>query len=258
MKIKRTVMALLAAFVLVSCVPGIRVIPTSTFIIVPTGTSESPTPISKQPSVIHHTAPTLKVNTDWIKKAGCPLKKYYSGRYSGTCSSDSPLLKMGCEEIEVRDLFGGLPYPVVTCENYGSEPLGTNYKEAGCYLSSHTETLLTFRNDTYQFIGTEEIRAMSVPIESPDEALSYVLATTDYYALYDIKPDSYSYYLVDEIEETFVQETQNGYLLHLFSDLDPCGCGDHYTDAVGILVSKDGVIKQIDSYHFYKSNACAD
>lgn len=258
MNIKRIVTVLLVTLILAACAPGTRVIPTSTFIIIPTSTSEPPTPISKQPKIIHHTAPNLKVDTDWIKEAGCPLNEYTPGRYSATCSSNSPLLKMGCEGITANDLFGGLAYPVVTCENYGLEPLGSNYKEAGCYLSGHTESLLTFRDDAYQFIGTGEIQAMSVPIDSAEEALSYALAATDYYALYDIEIDAWYFYLVDEIEETFVQETRDGYLVHLFSDLNPCGCDVHYTDAVDILVSSDGGIKQIESRHFYTSEACAD
>jgi hypothetical protein len=214
---------------------------------------------SKHPTVVHHTEPNLMINTDWIEDAGCPLTEYIPGHYSGLCSSESPLLELGCERIDVNHLLGGLPYPVVTCENSGLEPLGTDFTVVGCYLSYRTEAFLTFRDGAYQFIGKEEIKNMSVPIESPDEALSYVLASTNYYAIYDIEVDSYNYYFVNEIKDTFVEETQNGYLVHLFSDLEPhCGCGEHYTDAVDILVDRDGNIKLVKSRHIYKIDACVD
>lgn len=210
------------------------------------------------PTVIHHKAPDSKVETDWIEKAGCPLNEYSSGLYSGTCSSDSPLLKMGCDSITVDDLLGGLPYPMVTCENSNLMPLGNDYSQIGCYLSQRTVSLLTFRDGTYQFIGAKDVKAMSVPIESQEEALSYVLSTTKYYARYDIEIESYYEYYVDKIEATFIEETPKGYHLHLFSEPDPCGCDNHYTDAVDIIVDRNGDITIADSQRIYGFYGCAD
>lgn len=216
--------------------------------------------LSKHPTVIHHAPPSLEINTDWIEEAGCDLNEYSPGHYSGTCSSESPLLKMGCERIKATYLFGALPYPVVICTNSGLEPLGSDYVEVGCYLSQHTKALLIFRDGTYQFVGVDDIKAMSVPIESPEEALSYVLAVTDdYYEMYDIEIESSYEYFVNEIEDTFVEQTQNGYLLHLFVNLEPkCSCGNHYTDAVDVLVDREGEIKEVESRHFYKFDGCVD
>jgi hypothetical protein len=195
------------------------------------------------PTFIHHAEPNLRIDTDWVEDAGCSLDQH--GHYSGgLCSPDSPLRKLGCERIEVNHLFGGLPYPVVMCANDSLEPLGTDYTDAGCYLSHHTEALLTFRDGSYQFVGKEEITAMSVPIESPDEALSYILASTEYYEMYGIEIDSHYEYFATNVEDTFVEEKPEGYLLHLFYDIEPrCGCGDHYTESVDFLVQRDCRIK---------------
>lgn len=215
-------------------------------------------PTVVNPTVINHTEPNIKINTDWIEEAGCPLDQYSPGHYSALCSPQSPLFELGCERIEVNHLLGGLSYPVVTCENDNLEPLGTDYIDTGCYLSHRTEALLTFRDGSYQFVGREEIKAMSVPIESPDEALSYILATTDYYAMYGIEIESYYVYYTDSVEDTFVEETPDGYLLHLFYNLEPrCGCGDHYTETADVLVQRDGRIT-VKYHKFYKFDVCID
>ena len=215
-------------------------------------------PTYKQPTVIHHAMPNLKVSTDWVETAGCHLNATSPERYSGSCTSESPLLKMGCERIEVSYLFGGLSFPVVTCANSDLELLGTDYAQVGC-MFQQTEAFLTLKDGNYQFVGTDEIKAMSVPIDSPDEALSYALVTTDYYAAYDFIINSYREFLVDKIEDTFVEEVPNGYIVHLFSNQEPqCGCGTHYTNSVAVLVYKNGNIKKINSHHVYKYDACVD
>jgi hypothetical protein len=214
---------------------------------------------TKTPEVIEHPVPDLQVGTEWVEQAGCALDRYSPGHYSGTCSEDSPLAMMGCERITASDLLGGLPYPVVICENTELDSLGDDSVQVGCYLSYRTEALLTYRDGVYQFIGKDEIKTISVPIESPDEALSYVLASTNYYAMYDIEIDSFYHYFPSEIEETFVEETQNGFLLHLFVNLEPeCGCEIHYTDAVEVSVDRDGNIRMVDSHHIYLFDGCVD
>ena len=218
-------------------------------------TDEAP----KQPIVIHHEPPKLRMNTDWVEDAGCKLTRYAPWSYSGNCLPYSSLREMGCERIEANYLLGGLSYPVATCTNSNLEPLGPHSEKVGCLLSERTEALIALVNGTYQFVGPEDIKTLSVPIESPNEALSYVLASKDYYAMYDIEIESYYEYFVDQIDDTFVEETEKGYLVHLFVGVEPvCSCGDHYTDAVDILVTREGKIKIVDSHHFYKFDGCVD
>lgn len=222
-------------------------------VITPTKTSAP-----KQPTIIHHSAPKLKVNLDWVEEAGCQLNEYSSGYYSGYCSSESPLYKMGCESILATYLFGGLPFQVVTCTNSNLEPLGPHYVERGCLISERTEALVAFINGTYQFVGQDDIKAMSAPIESPNEALSYVLVSGDYYARYAIELDTFEEYLVDQIDDTFVEVTDIGYLVHVFRHRNPCGCQEHILDAVTVFVGKGGSIKVIDSYSISKNETCVD
>jgi hypothetical protein len=210
----------------------------------------------KHPKIVNHKAPNLHVDTDWIEKAGCHLSNDYAGNYWGTCAPDSPLLSMGCQEIIVDDLLGGLPHPVVKCAIPElAEPSRAGFTHVGCALSGLNEALLTFKDGAYQIVGNDEIKSMTVPIESPDEALSYVLATTKYYTMYDIEIHSGYIYFISKIEASFVKQTRHGYLLHLFSGPEPqCGFGNHYTEAVDILVDNDGNIELVKSYLIYNFN----
>ena len=213
------------------------------------------TPQSKHPTVIQHTAPDLKVDRKWLKEGGCSLSEHNYG----SCSPDSPIRKFGCEEVRVNDFYGGLPYPAVLCLNYSNEPLGAGFTQAGCYLSNHRVALLVYRNGGYSLIREGKLGTITAPIDSPEEALSYVIASTDYYPLYDIEIEDYYYYYVDEIEETFIQETRNGYLLHLFYDVEPvCSCAEHYTDMVDVHVNGNGEIDVVRSSHFYMVESCVD
>jgi len=154
-------------------------------------------PESKQPTIIHRAAPDLKVETAWIEKAGCSLEEPAPLYSSGTCPSNSELFKMGCEKIGVSHLFGGLSYPLVLCYNFEYDSPGTEFAEVGCYLGNHHEAFLILKNGSYQLLGSGDLKDILAPINSPNEALSYVLASTEYYPQYDLEILSYNHYFVD-------------------------------------------------------------
>ncbi len=214
---------------------------------------------TKQPDVINHSKPDLKIETTWIESAGCQLQEVSPGYFSASCQADSALRQLGCEYITAKYLFGGLPYPVVLCENYHDEVSEPAFTKVGCYLSTRNEALLININGVYQLVDDKDLQSIVAPIESADEALSYVIATTDYYAMYDLELEKHSHYYVNKIEETYVRETPTGYLVHLFYFQEPfCGCGKHYVNAVDILVHTDGSTKLVKSRHFYSFSGCVD
>lgn len=219
-----------------------------------TPTSTGPTPKSKNPIIIHHAKPSLKVDTAWIKNAGC----------TPACPPESPLYKLGCEEIVVEDVYGGLAQPVVRCVNRfgtGNAPINDHFIMTGCTLSTRHEALITFKNGAYEFVTRSKLESFSVPIDSPDEALSYALASTKYLAWYDTESTRFDseYYFVDKVDETFVTETQEGYRVHLFSEFEPkCSCAEHFKNQVDVLIGRDGSIGFDNFDHFYKVDFCAD
>jgi hypothetical protein len=183
--------------------------------------------------VVNHPAPQLTVSADWLEEAGCT-----QGGYEWDCRPDGPVGALGCEKIRVVDLLGGLSPadPLVECANYTGElPSSTKFRKEGCMVLVLTTHLL-LRDNAYQLVsGADDLQSLFAPIESADEALSYALAATDLYARYGQEIES-ERYLVEEIEDTHVDETPDGYLVHLFSPPDPpCGCAIHTVRAVDVL-----------------------
>ncbi len=244
--------ATLFLVVLVSTACG-TVQPTPT--VKPTATS-----LPTIPRLVSHAAPRLTVNTDWLEDAGC----IPSGRVSGhwDCTPASPLGRLGCEEIWVTDLLGGLSPtdPLVECVNYTGELLNKKkFRQEGC-MRPYFITHVMFEDDTYQLVsGVADLQTAFAPVESTDEALSYALAATNFYAHYRQKVDPHYRYLVDELEDTHVDETTEGYLVHLFTPLRPlCGCGAHFVYAVDVLVTREGQVKETESQQVYRFDACID
>ena len=102
-----------------------------------------------------------------------------------------------------------------------------------------------YRNGEFRLLKTkDEFRNVYAPIESPEEALSYVLAVTRYSAAYGIEYDPSMKYEVRKLEDTHVTSESDGYLLHLYFD-QFYGCGPHWTSAVDVHVSFEGAIKEV-------------
>jgi hypothetical protein len=214
--------------------------------------------VSKTPEIIRHSLPITDLDTSWIESAGCQQQGIYPRYFYANCPPNSPLRELGCEEITVDNLLGGLPYPIAICENHQYQVNDPVFTKVGCLLSTRNEALLLFKEGVYQLVDIEDLKSIVAPIESSEEALSYVLATTNYRAMYNLEIDPYKYF-VNKIEETCVLETPTGYLVHLFYDQEPyCGCGKHYTNVVDIHVDKDGKTRTVKSRHFYMFNGCVD
>jgi len=109
-----------------------------------------------------------------------------------------------------------------------------------------------FRDNRFELVETEdEFRSIFAPIAGPQEALSYALAVRDLSAYYGLGVDSRYQYFVEEIEDTHVEETAAGYLVHLFF-YEVFGCGPHLTYAVDVGVTTQGDVKEISREAIYK------
>lgn len=209
------------------------------------------------PKVVNHPRPHLTVNTDWLETAGCT-----QGDYGWACTPDSPVGILGCKYIAVFDLLGGLSpsHPFAICFNDSGEGYDlTKFRKEGCMMPVFRSHVL-FKDDAYQLVsGAAELQTVFAPVESTDEALSYALAATNLHAMYGQEIDSYYQYLVDELQDTHVDETTDGYLVHLYRPQRPlCGCGMHTVDAVDVLVTREGQVREAKSQPVYEFNACID
>lgn len=108
------------------------------------------------------------------------------------------------------------------------------------------------QNGEFVILKTEEdFRQVFAPIESPDEALSYVLAVRNLMAYYGLKYDPAYEYEIDVVEDTHVTPEPGGYRVHLFYD-QVFGCGPHWTSAVDMHVSVEGNVEEAASRPIFR------
>lgn len=191
-----------------------------------------------KPEFINHPPPNLAVAMDAF-------------------TDDTLLASFGCDEIQApSSLIGGLDpsYPIAICAlryipGEGTEELaaeiesGQFFYYTGGLFGSYVRYLIS-QNGEFVLLKTEEdLRTLFAPIESPDEALSYVLAVRNLSAYYGLQYDPAYEYEVDTIEDTYVTPDADGYLVHLFHD-QTFGCGPHWTSTVDVHVSVEGNIEE--------------
>jgi hypothetical protein len=213
-------------------------------------------------SFVNHPRPEFREDLSAFERAGCSANE--DGRLS--CEANSPLATLGCDG-GIRtppDLWGALEphYPIVACIVSGVTKEGA--PESALYHEVFTErkymyrmpppsdaaaVYLIYRDGQFEFIKTEdEFRSIFAPIETADEALSYVLALNKGGAHYGLKADPMYQYLVDTIEDTHVETTGNGFMVHLF-DRDFC---PNRTQAVDVLVTTQGLIREVRRVPIYR------
>jgi hypothetical protein len=214
-----------------------------------------------QPKVINHNPPTLSVSFTEFQEAACPVDE--NGNLN--CGEGHPISALDCDNIfGPPSLFGGLDpaYPIAICEIdaiYGNSSDETKAEiDAGAYfyyeggLSGKYIRYVIFRNGEFLLLKSEkEFRDVYAPIESPDEALSYVLAVTNLSAAYGIVLDPASEYEIDTIEDTFVTAASDGFDLLLYS-YAAYGCGPHWTSAVMVHVSREGIIQELSRTNVFR------
>ena len=205
-----------------------------------------------KPEFINHTPPNLAVSMDAF-------------------SDNTLLADFGCDEIQApSNLLGGLDpsYPIAICANQYIPGEGTEELEAqiesgqffyytGGLFGSYVRYIV-YQNGEFVLLNTEEdLRKLFAPIESPDEALSYVLAVKRLSAAYGLAYDPAYKYEVDIIEDTYVTPESDGHLVHLFFD-QVFGCGPHWTSDVDVYVSADGIIEQRNSRQLFRDPTIDD
>jgi hypothetical protein len=211
-----------------------------------------------QPEIIHYPKPELKVDASAFENAGCQLGEYNRLDCSGVAS----IVVLECDQIYLTgDLLGGLDpnLPLVQCEyvpyrhdQYDLEAFkGTYLFNSGCSMASLVRYLAPKENGFTLVHNTDELAELFAPIETPEEALSYAIATTGLSAVYDTDlPRSYRF-LVNKIEDTHVAQTSAGYEVYLYDDY-LCGCGPHTVSLVKVQVTTEGNVSLMEPVPVYQ------
>ena len=212
----------------------------------------------RQPEYIHHPQPDLKVNFEAFTEAGCILGDY--GRMD--CSNATVFSSMECDQIhQTGDMLGGLDpnLPLARCdyipfnhEQYDLESLkGTYFYNGGCSLPFLVRYIVPQEDGFTRVSNVDELAKVFAPISSPEEALSYAVATTGLSTLYDIQPPKNFRFLTDHIEDTYAAQTSEGFEVLLY-DTYLCGCGPHTVSSVKVLVTTEGQIQIGDPQPAYQ------
>jgi hypothetical protein len=212
----------------------------------------------RQPEYIHHSKPELRVNFEAFSEAGCIVGDY--GRMD--CTNVTVFSSMECDQIhQTDDNLGGLDpnLPLVRCEyipyyheQYDLKVLKDTYLyNSGCSLPFLVRYIVPQGGSFIRVSNIDELAKIFAPISSPEEALSYAVASTGLSALYDIQLPRNFRFLADNIEDTHVAQAADGFEVLLY-DTYLCGCGPHTVSAIKVLVTPEGHIQVSDPQPIYQ------
>ena len=223
----------------------------------PRPTPTVPPTINVTPTIIPHLKPTMSVDLQVLRDAGCAIDW---GRYGGAwvCPNNAAIKALGCDTLAPDNLFAGFTpyYLIMRCHTFQSPPPDREHFRCTDYTYG---SYLLFKDGQYRLIAAQsELQALFAPVDSADEALAYALVATDLTAKFTLDNVGGEYY-AETIKGTHVDETPEGYMVHLFADPPQrCGCATFVTSAVDVLVTREGRVEVIDSQPAYGFSACID
>ena len=211
------------------------------------------------PEIVQHDKPDLPVNIQPFVEAGCSGEN----EYVMECAADSPLKALGCDFLTVNGVSGGLRpgYAVATCmrrETSGEPTQPDLFQKTGCLMPLYQSVVVSVDGEFRLVNDPASFQILFAPIESEEEALAYAQLVTGLNAIYGWEVAPYKYH-VERLEDTHVVETDEGYIVSLFSDPEPlCGCAPHTIYQRDVLVQKNGQVEIVKSTPLYDFEACID
>lgn len=158
----------------------------------------------------------------------------------------------GLDEIEIVDI------------NYGSlRPkfrlaLGIKYGERdsvlywnGCMFPAGINLIVQDSLGFHLIWNKQDLKKYFSPIETKEEALSYVYASSGLSPSYDFEIKSRYRQFVDTIRTTYSTQSNNGFDINLF-DYELCGCGPHTHFMIKYKVSFEGDIQELERIDLYE------
>ena len=224
------------------------------------------------PGITNHPRPDLSVDPAPFEALGCTLDG--SGRWD--CPAGTALDAFGCARLEQADpLLGGLQpaFPLAVCISIPQDGYGGDFPAPDQYFFNvggmlpQFVTYVAFVGGTnaeaefFSLANPADLRALYAPVESPQEALAFALALYPVEARYDLSVQPGLKYDVRELEDTYVEIVDGGYLVHVFH-YQLFGCGPHYTQGWLIKVTTDGQSEVLERQDLFRNpledNLCVD
>jgi hypothetical protein len=196
------------------------------------------------PRVTHYPAPQLNLNPAIFDQSGC--SEDAGGQF--VCPPDSVIGKLGCDSLAAPGAYlGGLEpaYPLNICWKDQAESEEQYIYHDGCLRPQYLNYIIQDQASYRLITNKAELAATYAPILTKDEALSYAMAATGLAAYFDLQPARSMRYFTKNLEDTHVEVTPDGYVVHLYA-YQLCGCGPHTTSAVTLLVRQDGRLEELE------------
>ncbi|HUJ58478.1 MAG TPA: PDZ domain-containing protein [Kofleriaceae bacterium] len=200
-------------------------------------------------TIIHH--PTIVSDADWtaFRDAGC--------NQWGNCSQAAFARRFGCATADVATGLGGLRPVTAMAHCYrpaGGSTLHGLYSVGG--IRPFDVVLIASVGDRFEPITTraEFVRAFA-PVETPGEAMAFVLALTPGVTADDLAIPPYAI-ASKRIESPFAERTPGGFHVHLFA-LPGLGCGQKSIATADYFVASNGDIHQTATEDIYADPAWA-
>lgn len=203
---------------------------------------------SNSNKVIQHPAPEIRMDHSYFENLGC--------------FNDPACLPENLQNLEhpidyitkPGDLLGGLdpslPLAVASTNGFNAEDELPSVYVNSCMFQQYIRYLVLVDGEMRLIDSAKGLAAVYAPIESENEALSYAIAATGLSAVYDLHESPNLKWYSNTVEETYVSQTDEGYLVHLF-DTFLCGCGPHVVRSVDLVVSTDGSITFSEAFDTY-------
>ncbi|RKZ62706.1 MAG: hypothetical protein DRR08_05305 [Candidatus Parabeggiatoa sp. nov. 2] len=243
--------------------------------------SEPKTPPPRLPKLINHPRPNIQVElTPFLEASGCK-----TGKTPELEGCENLRAQMGCDKLIQPDALWGAvtpAYPMVLCLIL---PDSRRYPNSPDFASKLSEEIIKqiekegyfsrgqgrkrrytryviLQDGQFQLIkNIDELQKMFAPIESPQEALSYVLMATPFSAHTGQKINPAYRYYTDVIEDTHVVATKDGFEILLYTYRN-FGCGSHPTSTIRVTLRLNGMISYPSQRIAYanpaEDNLCVD
>ena len=144
---------------------------------------------------------------------------------------------------EAPDYLGGLnpTYPIAIANMDCRVARDTDWMSGGL-ICAMSKIVIKKRNEYTLITNRAELKNTYAPITSKQEALSYAILYTRFFAVFDINFFKSSYdYLGETPGISYVKQLNDGYLVHLFS-YKQFGCEHPYYSTL-VKVTKSGEVQ---------------
>ncbi len=178
------------------------------------------------------------------------------------CVSEEVRKKINCRTTrEIPEIQNGVSpaYPIFICFvdrsslDYGNKEMDYFYVTGGM-LGAPIRYVAYIDGEFVLIKSEDEFRKVFAPITSPEEALAFTLAFMNVDAYYGLEYNLEYVYYIRTIEDTYVLEKGDGYLVHVFYR-EIFGCGPRNTYAVDVKVTRDGHVSELSRKAIFRNRA---